>query len=144
VSVTRIAKIYAIGCAGMARSGVATLARRLGILPHPPLLAELLGLSERGVHAVMVFSHGEPGLALLAQQCGLALPQLSQRVRIRLVDDADHEFTRREQRQILINLLEGELYARSPVGSLPRANDGANGRESSLPRVDLVPPPPKH
>jgi hypothetical protein len=112
VNVMRIVAIYA----HRLRLGVETVlrgvARALHVrLPHD-LQRELEEVAARGVRMVFVFAQGDPGIELLRIQGGSAVDRLGDRCRVHIIDDADHEFTRRGARARLEEVLSEELFAR--------------------------------
>ncbi len=143
VSLWRIGKIYLIGAMVAMKAALRGLARRIGVHVKSPLLAELSELDARGVHIVMVFSRGEPGITLLETQSGVSLAQLSARFRLITIDDADHEFTRRERRMTLTRILSEELYSLPAGWSTIRGTHKHSDRHSRRAPVDLVASTPK-
>lgn len=66
----------------------------------------------RGIKVVFVFSHGEPGIALLKLEAGTSIRQLGSRCRIHIIDNADHEFTTSGPRSVMEKVLSEELFTR--------------------------------
>jgi len=78
-------------------------------------------LTARGVEIIVVFSRGEPGLQLLELQAGDIVRSLSGRVRLHVVDGADHMFTGGAARGVLQRLLSQSLQPLTTIG------DGCDG-----------------
>jgi hypothetical protein len=66
----------------------------------------------RGIKAPFVFSHGEPGIALLKLEAGTSIRQLGSRCRIHIIDNADHVFTSSGPRSLMERVLSEELFTR--------------------------------
>jgi alpha-beta hydrolase superfamily lysophospholipase len=65
----------------------------------------------RGVRLVFVFSRGEPGLDLLHMLAGKKLARLGEDCRIRVIEGADHIFSKSGPRAALQDTLSAELMA---------------------------------
>jgi len=87
------------------------MARRLRIRLPNDLGLQLEEIGARGVRLIFVFSRGEPGIELLKLQGGTSLNRLGERCRIRIVDNADHVFSKIESRISLERILSDELFA---------------------------------
>lgn len=93
------------------KSRARNLARLLGIRLRNDLGHELQEIITRGVRATFIFSHGEPGIDLLAFEAGSVRKRLGQRLRLRIVHGADHVFSRSGPRALLEQVLSEELFA---------------------------------
>jgi alpha-beta hydrolase superfamily lysophospholipase len=89
--------------------------RRLNIHLSNDLGWELQRIAERGIHTIMVFSHGEPGIDLLRMQAGSTVRRLGDRFRMHIIDNADHTFSRSASRAELQEVLSDELFKRPGV-----------------------------
>ena len=89
--------------------------RSLNVPLQGDLGTELQHLAARGIQTTMVFSRGEPGIALLKMQAGSALQRLGDRFRLHIIDNADHTFSRSASRAELQEILSGELFKQSGV-----------------------------
>jgi pimeloyl-ACP methyl ester carboxylesterase len=89
--------------------------RWLNIGSRNDLGSELQRLAARGIQTTMVFSRGEPGIALLRMQAGSALQRLGDRFHLHIIDNADHTFSRSASRAELQEVLSGELFRQSGV-----------------------------
>ena len=76
---------------------------------------ELQRLAARGVQMTMVFSGGEPGIALLSMEAGAAIHRLGDRFHMHIIENADHTFSRSASRAQLQEVLSGELFKHSGV-----------------------------
>jgi alpha-beta hydrolase superfamily lysophospholipase len=76
---------------------------------------ELQRIAARGIQTTMVFSRGEPGIALLRMQAGSTVGRLGDRFRMHIIDNADHTFSRSASRAVLQEVLSDELFKRSGV-----------------------------
>jgi hypothetical protein len=85
------------------------LARQVGIRLPRDLGWELEGVAARGIDAVFVFAQGDPGISLLKLQAGSSLSRLGNRLRMHIVDDADHNFSHRGPRALMERILSDEL-----------------------------------
>jgi alpha-beta hydrolase superfamily lysophospholipase len=90
-------------------AGLRNFARRLRIPLPNDLGSQLEAAVARGVRLLFVFSRGEPGLDLLQLQAGISLKRLGERCHIRIVDNADHVFSRLESRRTVEKILSDEL-----------------------------------
>src|SRR6185437_11416773 len=66
----------------------------------------------RGVRVIFVFARGVPGIDLLRIEAGSIVRRLGERCRVRIIDNADHTFSRNGPRQVLEEVLSDELFAR--------------------------------
>jgi dienelactone hydrolase len=110
-----IAKRFALRLALWLGVTMRGLLRSLNIRLQDDLGAELQRLAAQGIQTTMVFSRGEPGIALLKMQAGSALQSLGDRFRMHIIDNADHTFSRSASRVELQEVLSGELFKRSGV-----------------------------
>lgn len=99
------------------RSRLRDMARGLGLRLHNDLGRELEETVARGVRVVFIFSRGEPGLKLLEFEAGAVLKSLGPGFRIRMVEGADHTFTRFGPRKVLEQVLSEELFAAREASS---------------------------
>jgi len=76
---------------------------------------KLQQIAARGIQTTMVFSRGEPGIELLRIQAGSAVDRLGDRLRVHIIEDADHMFSRSSSRAELQEVLSAELFRRSEV-----------------------------
>ena len=122
VNVWRILKIYPHRLRLAVQSKVRDAARAVGTRLRHDLGRELEALIGRGVRVVFVFARGEAGLDLLKIEAGSMVKRLGERCRVRIIDSADHTFSRSGPRQALENVLSEELYARQELR--PAAGEG--------------------
>jgi hypothetical protein len=113
------------------------IARAMHIRLENDLWWDLKDLKARGVRMVFVFAEGDAGLSLLQLQSGLSQQQLNQDYVLRMINEADHEFTRSQSRKELAQVLSEELYAFNQV-SAKRSFDGAR---SATPLQGIHPTP---
>jgi hypothetical protein len=92
-------------------------ARAAGIRLRNDLGRELEAIIARGVRVVFVFARGEPGIDLLRIEAGSVVRRLGERCRVRIIDSADHTFSRSGPRQVLEEVLSEELFARHGEGA---------------------------
>jgi alpha-beta hydrolase superfamily lysophospholipase len=90
-------------------SGARNIARRLRIPLPNDLGTQLEAAVARGVRLLFVFSRGEPGLNLLKLQAGVSLERLGKRCEVRIVDNADHVFSKLDSRRTVEKILTDEL-----------------------------------
>ncbi|MFZ1868382.1 MAG: alpha/beta fold hydrolase, partial [Steroidobacteraceae bacterium] len=112
VNVWRIAKIYPTRIMLGLKSKLREAARAVGVRLRHDLGRELEAVVGRGVQVVFVFARGEAGLDLLKIEAGSMINRLGERCRVRIIDSADHTFSRSGPRKVLENVLSDELYAR--------------------------------
>jgi hypothetical protein len=112
VNVWRIVRIYLRRPVLALESKLRDIARSLGIRLRQDLGLELEAIIGRGVRVVFVFARGEPGLDLLRIEAGSMVRRLGERCRVRIIDSADHTFSRSGPRQVLESVLSEELFAR--------------------------------
>ncbi len=117
VNIWRIVKIYVRRPLLALESAARDLARRLRIKLPEDLGWELEELVSRGIRLVFVFSRGEPGLELLRIQGGSSVRKLGRRCRVRIIENADHTFTRRGPRAAIEQVLSDELFSRKDADS---------------------------
>jgi pimeloyl-ACP methyl ester carboxylesterase len=111
VNVWRIVKIYYQRPLLALESWLRDCARSLGIGLRRDLARELQGIVARGVRVVFVFARDEPGIELLKIEAGSMVKRLGEGCRIRIIDSADHTFSRSGPRQVLESVLSEELFA---------------------------------
>jgi len=112
VNIWRIVRIYLHRPVLALNSLLRDLSRAVGIQLGQDLGRELEGLIARGVRVVFVFARGEPGIDLLRIEAGSVVRRLGERCRVRIIDSADHTFSRSGPRQVLEEVLSEELYTR--------------------------------
>jgi alpha-beta hydrolase superfamily lysophospholipase len=122
VNVTRIGIIYFHRLLLAAETTVRTVGRRLGIRLPNDLGWELEKIVGTGIRATFLFARGEPGIELLKLQAGSKATQLGDRCRVRIVENGDHIFSRREHRSIMEDVLSEELFLRADDGIRPTAS----------------------
>ncbi len=127
VNLWRVARIYLHSPLMTLRMTLRDLARRLHIRVSNDLGRELERVRARGVQLVFVFSRDDAGIKLLKSQSGLSARRLEERYRIRIIDGADHTFTRGSARTTLEQILTEELFALHACG----ASGGELGVRSS-------------
>lgn len=113
VNVAYIVKIFANRLAMAMASSVRDVARRLRIHLPGDLGWELERIAARGVTTVFVFARGEPGIPLLKIQAGSSVDRIGTNCRVHILDTGDHVFSKRDPREMLEQLLDQELFARS-------------------------------
>jgi dienelactone hydrolase len=112
VNIWRIVRIYLQRPMLALKSMLRDLARAAGIPLRHDLGRELESVIGRGVRVVFVFARGEPGIDLLRIEAGSTVRRLGERCRLRVIDSADHTFSRSGPRQVLEEVLSEELFAR--------------------------------
>jgi len=111
VTALRVASLY-INRMGLELSSKwRNLARRLKLPLHNDLGRELRDLTDRGVRTVFVFSRGDAGVGLLQIESGLSEKVLTENYGMRMIDGADHDFTRSASRAALQDVLSSELFS---------------------------------
>jgi alpha-beta hydrolase superfamily lysophospholipase len=123
VSVWRVTQIYLARPIMALQTVMRKFARGLHIRLKNDLGKELKDLKGRGVQVVFVFSRGDAGMRLLEIQSGLSTTDLEKKYRIRMIDGADHEFTRSKARAALGQALSEELFAYPDMADRTSAND---------------------
>jgi alpha-beta hydrolase superfamily lysophospholipase len=116
VNIWRIVRIYLHRPVLALNSRLRDLARAAGIRLRHDLGRELETIIARGVRVVFVFARGEPGIDLLRIEAGSMVKRLGERCRVRIIDSADHTFSRSGPRQVLEEVLSEELFARQDEG----------------------------
>jgi alpha-beta hydrolase superfamily lysophospholipase len=144
VSIWRVAQIYLHRPMLAVKSALRDLARGMHIRLKNDLGLALKDLKARGVKIVFVFSRGDAGMRLLQLQSGLSEKELGERYSIRMIDGADHEFTRSRARDALGQILSEELYAPNTAAPRSAANDPDSFDRSGVSAVGGVAPSPKH
>lgn len=101
----------------VARSRCRNLLSLFGLPLVEDLARELKTIANRPVDLAFVFAAADPGLELLRQQGGRAVPRLQARgqLDIRIVEDADHTFTDHGARQRLWEILVAKLGGPRPA-----------------------------
>ncbi len=112
VNVWRIVKIYLNRPLLELQSKLRDAARSIGIRLRHDLGRELETVIRRGIRVVFVFARGEPGLDLLKIEAGSMIRRLGEQCRVRIIDSADHTFSRSGPRKVLEDVLSEELFAR--------------------------------
>lgn len=95
----------------LAKHAVRDAARLLGIDLHEDLAAELLRVAKHRIDMFFVFSASDPGHTMLREQGGRVVGKLARKdkLRIAIVQGADHTFTAHWNRDQLIALLMAHL-----------------------------------
>ena len=117
VNIWRIVRIYLQRPVLALKSRLRDIARAIGIRLRHDLGRELESVITRGVGVVFVFARGEPGIDLLRIEAGSMVRRLGERCRVRIIDSADHTFSRSGPRQVLEEVLSEELFARQELTS---------------------------
>ena len=112
VDVARMVRICFRRVALSLESALRGVARLMGVHLPGDLGWELEQIAARGVQTTIVFSRGEPGIGLLRMQGGSALKRLGERLRVHIIDCADHTFNDSSSRAALEKVLNEELFAR--------------------------------
>lgn len=120
VNVLRIVNTYVQRVLLPLQSLLRDLARHLHIQLPYDLGRELQEIVARGVQIVFVFAHGEPGIELLKIEGGAALKRIGPKCRIRMIERADHAFSRSGPRAALEEILSEELFAPANPGGAMR------------------------
>jgi hypothetical protein len=108
------------------KSRLRDMARAAGIPLRNDLGRDLETIISRGVRVVFVFARGEPGIDLLKIEAGSMVRRLGERCRVRIIDSADHTFSRSGPRQVLEEVLSEELFARQdsePAARVPAIDE---------------------
>ena len=105
----RIFQIYAYRQVLALEAALRNLARALRIKLPKDLGRELEDIVARGVQVTFIFAAGEPGIDLLKIQGGSALKKLGDYCRVRIINDADHTFSRSGPRTAMERVLTDEL-----------------------------------
>jgi pimeloyl-ACP methyl ester carboxylesterase len=124
VNIWRIVRIYMNLPLLTLQSKLRDAARAVGIRLRHDLGRELEAVIARGVRVVFIFARGEPGLDLLKIEAGSMIRRLGERCRVRIIDSADHTFSRSGAREVLENVLSDELYARQEFAAASQAAEG--------------------
>ncbi|HEY6516044.1 MAG TPA: alpha/beta hydrolase [Steroidobacteraceae bacterium] len=124
VNIWRIVKIYMRLPVLTLQSKLRDAARAAGIRLRHDLGRELEAVIARGVRMVFIFARGEPGLDLLKIEAGSMIGRLGERCRLRIIDSADHTFSRSGAREVLENVLSDELYARQEFATASQTAEG--------------------
>lgn len=110
VNIWRIVRIYLQRPILALKPMLRDIARAAGIRLRNDLGRELEAIIARGVRVVFVFARGEPGIDLLKIEAGSMVRRLGERCRVRIIDSADHTFSRNGPRQVLEEVLSEELF----------------------------------
>jgi alpha-beta hydrolase superfamily lysophospholipase len=94
-----------------ARNSLRDLARLAGFRLQNDLASELLGIARQRTEIYFIFSASDPGHSMLLEQGGRIVAKLarSEKLRISIVQGADHTFTSHWNRDQLIALLAAHL-----------------------------------
>jgi alpha-beta hydrolase superfamily lysophospholipase len=136
VNIWRIVRIYLNRPVLAVQSRLRDIARATGIPLRHDLGRDLENIIARGVRVVFVFARGEPGIDLLKIEAGSMVRRLGERCRVRIIDSADHTFSRSGPRQVLEEVLSEELFARQDAWT---EQNGAERRAQEL--ADKSPAP---
>ncbi|MEJ0005659.1 MAG: alpha/beta fold hydrolase [Steroidobacteraceae bacterium] len=123
VNVWRIFKIYAYRQKFGVEVAWRNMARSLRIRLQNDLGRELENIVGRGVQVTFVFASGEPGIDLLRMQGGSAVKKLGDNCRVRIIEDADHTFSRSGPRSAMEGVLSDELHFARRV-PMPASSEG--------------------
>jgi alpha-beta hydrolase superfamily lysophospholipase len=125
VNILRIVRIYLQRPLLALESMLRDIARAAGMPLRHDLGRELESVIGRGVRVVFVFARGEPGIDLLRIEAGSMVRRLGERCRVRIIDSADHTFSRSGPREVLEDVLSEELFARqdADIAARPGAID---------------------
>jgi pimeloyl-ACP methyl ester carboxylesterase len=115
VNIWRIVRIYLHRPLLALQSKARDAARALGLRLGQDLGRELEAVIGRGIRVVFVFARGEPGLDLLKIEAGSMIKRLGERCRVRIIDSADHTFSRSGPRKVLEDVLSEELFAQQEL-----------------------------
>jgi hypothetical protein len=110
VNVWRIFMIYAYRQVLLAETALRDVARALRIKLRNDLGCELEDIVARGVQVTFIFAAGEPGIGLLKIQAGSAVTKLGEYCRVRIIEHADHTFSRSGPRSTMERVLSEELF----------------------------------
>jgi alpha-beta hydrolase superfamily lysophospholipase len=132
VNLWRLVAIYIQRFFLALESSFRDFARQIGIRLPRDLGWELEEIGARGIDAIFVFSPGDPGIDLLKLQAGSSLNRLGDRLRIHIIDGADHNFSHSGPRALMERILCDELCnekqwtggapARSPSSPIAQAH----------------------
>ncbi|MGH8328642.1 MAG: hypothetical protein ACRET2_17980, partial [Steroidobacteraceae bacterium] len=117
VNVWRIVRIYVHRPLLALKSTLRDIARAARVRLRHDLGRELEAIIAHGVRVVFVFARGEPGIDLLRIEAGSVVRRLGEHCRVRIIDSADHTFSRSGPRQALEEVLSEELFARRDADS---------------------------
>jgi predicted alpha/beta hydrolase len=109
VNVWRLGRVYVHRFFLTFESAFRDGARRFGIRLPRDLGSELEELGARGIDVIFVFAPEDPGIGLLKLQAGSSLDRLGRRLRVHIVDGADHNFSRSGPRALMERILCDEL-----------------------------------
>lgn len=137
--VRRIAKVYALRLRLSLTAMLRDTLRYAHIHLPNDLGWQLQRIAARGVQTTIVFARGEPGIELLRIEAGSALKRLGQRLRVHIIDGADHMFSHAESRASLEKILSEELFTASDRKvRAGRDTVGEPISEAVIPRSDIV------
>ncbi len=96
------------------------LARAFGMRFRQDLATELRSVAERGTRMHFIFSRDDPAHEMLVRQAGSTVRRLREQgaLTIEVVTGADHTFTPRASREVLVSLLDATIASEC---ALPRA-----------------------
>jgi len=137
VNIWRIVRIYLHRPVLAIKSMLRDMARAAGIRLRNDLGRELESVIAHGVQVVFVFARGEPGVDLLRIEAGSVVRRLGERCRVRLIDSADHTFSRSGPRQVLEEVLSEELFARQDSWPEEIAEPGTQVPAHKSPAPDI-------
>jgi alpha-beta hydrolase superfamily lysophospholipase len=126
VNVWRIFKIYAYRQMLVTEAALRNVARAMRIKIPNDLGRELEEIVGRGVQVTFIFAAGEPGIDLLKIQGGSAVKKLGENCRVRIIEHADHTFSRSGPRSAMERLLSDELifWCTTATSVAPKAMQG--------------------
>ena len=123
VDLKKFAAVVARRVQGIASAKLDNLRRAAGLRPQPgqgDVAVDLRAILDAGIEVLMVFSAGDPGIALLELKAGAELDRLKMRLgfQINFIDGTDHTFTPVWSQDALLRLLTEHLVARcaGPAG----------------------------
>jgi hypothetical protein len=111
VDLQNAARVLSKRFAARARDSGRDLARLLGMKLDDDLASELARVARQGTDMYFVFSASDPGSAMLREQGGRIVSGLTRKgkLRVAIVDGADHTFTSHWNRDQLVELVMGHL-----------------------------------
>jgi hypothetical protein len=118
VDVLHIAKVYLRRYLFWLNTCLRQAARYLHIRLPNDLGWQLEQITHRGVGITIVFARGEAGLELLRIQGGSSVERLGERCRVRIIDGADHTFSRSSARTVLEGVLSEALFAEQAASNV--------------------------
>ena len=111
VDVRAAARVFSRRFQVRAKNSTRDLARLLGFRLKDDLASELQGIARRSTEIYFVFSASDPGHSMLLEQGGRMVGKLvrGEKMRISIVQGADHTFTSHRNRDQLLALLAAHL-----------------------------------